>query len=369
MVPDLDEQLFKANNETGLSYFSDALLQEDPKKVDEIISKLDLNHEDGDIGDPDSELPTFERKGRKMINLIEDGGVKKKELRSGLLSEDIVPNMASVTLHYSLFLEDQDEPFDSSITRGRSERFKLDDGQLIPGLEIAIKTMRMHEKSEFLIEPRYAYGEMGCPPRIPGNAQIMAIIELLDYVQEGEAECLLRMTSAQRNKEYGYDQVEKAVRREHIDGNHLTKKEEWKLAARRYKRGCELLEEVELKNEEEEKRQQHLLLKLYANSALCYIKIGWPKKACLVLQSALEIDGKDPKILYRMGKAKSMLANYEDALKYLTRATKIDPDNAVIGDELARVDRLLKNERLNEKAMYRKMLGDNSEKSKCPSNL
>ena len=42
--------------------------------------------------------------------------------------------------------------------------------EVIPGWEIAVKSMRRNERSQFLISPEYAFGEMGCPPRIPPNA-------------------------------------------------------------------------------------------------------------------------------------------------------------------------------------------------------
>ena len=43
-------------------------------------------------------------------------------------------------------------------------------GEQILGWEIAIPTMKKGEKSRFLIKPEYAYGKMGCPPRIPAQA-------------------------------------------------------------------------------------------------------------------------------------------------------------------------------------------------------
>ena len=43
-------------------------------------------------------------------------------------------------------------------------------GNLLQGLEIGIGTMRLKEKSRFLIRAKYAFGERGCPPRIPPNA-------------------------------------------------------------------------------------------------------------------------------------------------------------------------------------------------------
>jgi len=43
-------------------------------------------------------------------------------------------------------------------------------GTLLPGMEIGVGTMRMKEKSRFLIRAEYAFGDKGCPPRIPENA-------------------------------------------------------------------------------------------------------------------------------------------------------------------------------------------------------
>ena len=62
-------------------------------------------------------------------------------------------------------LEDQDEPFDSTYLRGKSERHRLKDNRLIYGLDVAIRSMKNHEKAEFIFEPKYGFGEMGCPPR------------------------------------------------------------------------------------------------------------------------------------------------------------------------------------------------------------
>ena len=42
--------------------------------------------------------------------------------------------------------------------------------EVIEGWEVAVKSMRRNERSQFLISPKYAFGEVGCPPRIPANA-------------------------------------------------------------------------------------------------------------------------------------------------------------------------------------------------------
>ena len=154
-------------------------------------------------------------------------------IKPGLLSEGNPPDSSTVTVHYSLYLENQDEPYDSTVLRGRAERFKLDSGGVLPGVGCAIKSMSKREKAEFLIQPEYAFKSMGCPPRIPENAQILAKIELLDFVEEAEAEALLAIDPGERGKAKTFSDIMAVVRKEHVEGNAYVKADEWKMAAKR----------------------------------------------------------------------------------------------------------------------------------------
>lgn len=201
--------------------------------IDEMLKKSHLGDDSSDDDDND-DRSLFERKARKMTNVIPDGGVKKRILTPGLESDGLVPDKGTVTLHYSLCLEDQDEPFDSTYLRGRPERYRMDDGQLLPGLEIAVKSMKNCEKSEFMIEPSYAFGSMGCPPRVPKDAKVLARVELLNFAHEGQAESILSVPPDERKKMYSFEELAKIVHKEHKDGNRYVAKGEYKLAAKWY---------------------------------------------------------------------------------------------------------------------------------------
>ena len=56
-------------------------------------------------------------------------------------------------------------------------------GNVIVGLDIALSTMKRGEVSRFHISPKYAYGLLGCPPRIPPNASILYEVELLSVLE------------------------------------------------------------------------------------------------------------------------------------------------------------------------------------------
>ena len=57
-------------------------------------------------------------------------------------------------------------------------------GEVIPGWEVAVKSMRRNERSQFLISPDYAFGKIGCPPRIPPNATSESGISPSLYLRE-----------------------------------------------------------------------------------------------------------------------------------------------------------------------------------------
>lgn len=81
-----------------------------------------------------------------------------KEVRPGIGGD--IPSKASVTFHYSAYLQFIDEPFDSSFLRNKPEKKVVDSGNMLPGLNIAIKTMRKNETARFLVKSQYAFGEV-----------------------------------------------------------------------------------------------------------------------------------------------------------------------------------------------------------------
>lgn len=71
--------------------------------------------------------------------------------------------------------------FDSSRDRNEKFSFTLGDKEVIPGWEIALKTMKRGEISSFKIDSTLAYGEYGSPPKIPPNSTLLFEIELFDW--------------------------------------------------------------------------------------------------------------------------------------------------------------------------------------------
>ena len=58
-------------------------------------------------------------------------------------------------------------------------------------------------------------------------------VELLDFVEEGQAQAMLSMPPAERSKAHKFCDVMKVASKEHAEGNDYIKKGEYKLALRR----------------------------------------------------------------------------------------------------------------------------------------
>ena len=111
------------------------------------------------------------------INVTEDGGVKKKILKEG--KGEMPANGNEVHVNYvgrnkdnKIFDQTKDKPF----------TFKIGGGQVIKGWDLGVKTMKVGEKSEFILSPNYAYGDKKVSELIPENSTLTFEIELLKIV-------------------------------------------------------------------------------------------------------------------------------------------------------------------------------------------
>jgi len=92
-----------------------------------------------------------------------------------------------VAVHYLGSLMDGTK-FDSSYDRKQPIRFEMGAGQLIPGFEIAAKTLRPGGKGVFYLPPEQAYGARGAGDVIPPNAHLIFEVELLEIMDKATFE-------------------------------------------------------------------------------------------------------------------------------------------------------------------------------------
>lgn len=114
---------------------------------------------------------------------------------------DVVPENSRVTVKYVGYFEYQDEPFDSSaLYKREGVSIRLNQGEWIPGLDLGVSTMKMNETAVFIIHPDYAYGAMGCQPRIPPNSEVLFNITLIDLLDDSKVSTYEDLTPEQKSQ-------------------------------------------------------------------------------------------------------------------------------------------------------------------------
>ncbi|XP_006793207.1 inactive peptidyl-prolyl cis-trans isomerase FKBP6 [Neolamprologus brichardi] len=139
----------------------------------------------------------FEQLRPRMNDIIGDGGILKEVVQPG--EGPPVPENASVLIHYSGFLEYSDQPFETTTNLKYPRMMKLGRDVTLAGLELGLLTMKKGEFSRFLLQPQYAYGEMGCPPFIPAAAVVLYEVQILDYLDSGQVDDFIAMSLGEQN--------------------------------------------------------------------------------------------------------------------------------------------------------------------------
>jgi FKBP-type peptidyl-prolyl cis-trans isomerase len=88
-----------------------------------------------------------------------------------------------VSIHYIGRLNDQ-TTFDDSYLRNEPLKFQLGAGHVIKGMDIGVTGMKVGEKRKIEIPPALGYGEDGAGGVIPGNAELIFEVELLEISKE-----------------------------------------------------------------------------------------------------------------------------------------------------------------------------------------
>jgi peptidylprolyl isomerase len=108
---------------------------------------------------------------------------------SGLSYADLVvgkgPTPApgkAVKVHYTGWLENGTK-FDSSLDRGEPFVFAIGAGQVIPGWDEGVMSMKVGGKRKLIIPPQLGYGAAGAGSAVPPNATLIFEVELLDAAQ------------------------------------------------------------------------------------------------------------------------------------------------------------------------------------------
>lgn len=287
-----------------------------------------------------------------MNDIIGDGGILKEVVQPG--EGPPVPENASVLIHYSGFLEYSDQPFETTTHLKYPRMMKLGRDVTLAGLELGLLTMKKGEFSRFLLQPQYAYGEMGCPPFIPAAAVVLYEVQILDYLDSGQVDDFIAMSLEQQNT-VPMSTLLEVVNTLRSFGNRFFNQNRYYNAKDRYKQAMTLLGNRETQSDLEKERIKMALLPLYLNISLAELRLERPHKALKYGNKALEIDSANTKALFRCGQAYLELHEYASAQCCLTSAQAQKPFDSDINNLLRKVTMCYKDSLDKEKDLYSKM--------------
>jgi len=108
-----------------------------------------------------------------------DSGLKYFDLKSG--SGETPKSGQTVVVHYTGWLEDGTQ-FDSSVDRGETFQFVLGQGNVIPGWDEGVGSMKVGGIRQLIIPPDLGYGASGSGSVIPPNATLIFEVELIEIL-------------------------------------------------------------------------------------------------------------------------------------------------------------------------------------------
>uniref|UniRef100_A0A2S2Q1C7 peptidylprolyl isomerase n=1 Tax=Sipha flava TaxID=143950 RepID=A0A2S2Q1C7_9HEMI len=266
---------------------------------------------------------------RSVLKILLDPGIGQ-----------VVPENYIVFLHYIAYISNLHEPFDVTYLQGkRPKRFTLGNYELLPGLEIGVKTMRIGENARFIVSPELAYREMGCPPRIPPNATILFDVHLVSYLSPENS--LLYDKDSRDPERFNISMVQ--VKKIHKEGNELFKLRNIERAIFKYEKAIELLHLTGCNSDDEEVEIMKYLNKLYTNLSLCYLKQCAFNKVCRMGIEAMKYSERfskfSTKLFFNWGKALRLLKDFSEANNKLKKALKLEPKNVSILDEIKMLEK------------------------------
>ncbi|TPX67333.1 hypothetical protein SpCBS45565_g03870 [Spizellomyces sp. 'palustris'] len=252
------------------------------------------------------------------INIHPTDKLKKKILKPG--SGPAVEPQSFVQVHYEGWV---DGPggimFDSSWDRGSTFDFTVGEGDVIPGWDMAVETMKMGEEAEFIVDSELAYGEKGYDPIIPPHAALRFTIWVM-HVDPPQATLPARISESIALK---------------TAGNTSFRSQDYPTAVKSYRSALHLLKHTWNAPPAQEFELQALRTALFSNLAAGLLHMGQHNDAIRGLKS---------------------IGEFAEALRVLEKAELFDPNNQSIVSERIHIKVNQRQLAKQEKKMYARMM-------------
>ncbi|KAH6767122.1 peptidyl-prolyl cis-trans isomerase / cyclophilin-40 / rotamase [Perilla frutescens var. hirtella] len=142
-------------------------------------------------------------------------------------------------------------------------------------------------------------------------------------------------------------------------GNEHFKKQDYKMALRKYRKALRYLDVCWEKEGIDEADKSLYLRKMkaqiFTNSSACKLKLGDLKGALLDTDFAMRDGGNNAKALFRQGQAHVALNDIDAAVESFRKALELEPNDGAIKKEFAAAKRKIADRRDQERKAYSKM--------------
>ncbi|XP_034828550.1 FK506-binding protein 59 isoform X1 [Maniola hyperantus] len=241
---------------------------------------------------------------------------------------------------------------DGKVFDTRTVTFILGEGiasNICDGIEKALEKFNQGEKSRLTLQPKYAFKSEGnAELRVPPNSVVEYTVKLVSF---------------EKNKEPWEMETEEKIEQSKLlkeSGTNFFKDTKYQLAIKKYKKVLSLIEDIPkstIDTEENKLKAKDLLLSVYLNLALVYLKVTPPHhyEARDNATKALNIDPSNVKGLFRRGQALLGMGEPEQALKDFQKVVEAEPQNKAAANQIVVCRTKLQQQKQREKSMYANM--------------
>ncbi|XP_020517130.1 peptidyl-prolyl cis-trans isomerase CYP40 isoform X2 [Amborella trichopoda] len=141
-------------------------------------------------------------------------------------------------------------------------------------------------------------------------------------------------------------------------GNEYYKKQDYKMALRKYRKALRFLDICWEKDDIDDERNMNLRKiksQIFTNSSACKLKLGDLKGALLDTDFAMRDGEGNVKALFRQGQAYMALNDVDAAVESFKKALDLEPNDVGIKKELATAKKKIAERRNQERKAYSKM--------------
>jgi tetratricopeptide (TPR) repeat protein len=246
---------------------------------------------------------------------------------------------------------------------------KIGDGDVCPGLELGLRSLRLMATADIECEARFAFGSPGRPDAVEGDVLLppdtpvsfeVTMLELGSSAVVGNMGCSDRLEEAQKKRTIG---------------NHCFLYQDYERASKCYGASLKAVDGILSSDEADtpaavREDVLRLMLDCGNNLAAAYLKLANYPKAEAASVAVLQIDPSNVKALYRGGVAAMEQHMFVEARLAFAGAKELAPKDQGVARqfrELEKREKLYKAKELRMmKQMSKRILGSSSGKAESP---